>query len=221
MTYRELVNAVLRRLREDTVSSNWSGALIDNSDTTDYQELIGDFVNEAKREVEDAHNWTALRSKVAVATVNGTRDYTLTGVNERVRILSVYDRGTGGALSGIDDSYLEQVAYPSMTNNRPSAYVVNATSTGATISLYPTPDAVYNIDVLTVDPQDDLSNATDNLTVTSMPVILGAWARAISERGEDGGSLSDVVFMQYQQALADAVAQDSGRVRNEAVWYPV
>jgi len=53
-----------------------------------------------------------------------------------------------------------------------------------------------------------------------MPVILGAWARAISERGEDG-SLSDMVFMQYQQALSDAIAQDSGRVVRETLWYSV
>ena len=220
MTYKDIINAVLRRLREDTVST-WSGDLIDNASIGMYQQLIGDFINETKREVEDAHNWTVLRSKVAITTASGTRDYNLTNTNERVRVLSVYDRGTGSELSPIDDSYLEQAAYPSMTNNRPSNYVINGTASSAEISFYPTPDAVYNIDVLTVDPQDELTDATDTLSVTAMPVILGAWARAISERGEDGGSLSDMVFMQYQQALSDAIAQDSGRVVRETLWYSV
>jgi len=37
MTYRQIINAVLRRLREDSIGSDWSGALIDASGPTDYQ----------------------------------------------------------------------------------------------------------------------------------------------------------------------------------------
>jgi hypothetical protein len=50
-------------------------------------------------------------------------------------------------------------------------------------------------------------------------VILGAWARAIAERGEDGGSMSDMVFGQYQQALGDAIAIDAGRTVGEVDFY--
>jgi len=48
---------------------------------------------------------------------------------------------------------------------------------------------------------------------------MGVWARAIAERGEDGGSLSDMAQFQYQQALSDAIQQDVGRHSNEVVWY--
>ena len=48
---------------------------------------------------------------------------------------------------------------------------------------------------------------------------MGAWARAIAERGEDGGTLSDMAQMQYQQALSDAIQQDVGRHSSEVVWY--
>jgi len=48
MTYREIINSVLRRLREDTISSDWSGDLIDSTGPTDYQVMIGDFVNESR-----------------------------------------------------------------------------------------------------------------------------------------------------------------------------
>ena len=47
MNYLSLVNSVLRRLRETEVSS-----VADNA----YSKLIGDFVNDAKRQVEDAYN---------------------------------------------------------------------------------------------------------------------------------------------------------------------
>ena len=49
-TYLETVNNVLRRLREPTVSS---------VNESSYSAMIGVFVNDAKRNVEDAYNWNA------------------------------------------------------------------------------------------------------------------------------------------------------------------
>ena len=63
MTYLELVNAVLRRLR---VSE--TGFVSDN----DYTKLMGDFVNQAKREVEDAYpRWSALETELSVSVLTG------------------------------------------------------------------------------------------------------------------------------------------------------
>ena len=45
MTYLEAINSVLRRLREDEVS---------NALESSYSALIGDFVNDAKRTVENS-----------------------------------------------------------------------------------------------------------------------------------------------------------------------
>ena len=42
MTYREIINSVLRRLREDTIDSDWSGNLYDSVTVSDYQKLIGE-----------------------------------------------------------------------------------------------------------------------------------------------------------------------------------
>ena len=53
MTYLNLVNNVLRRLREDTVSTV-------SNDT--YSTMVGDFVNDAKEMVESAWDWSALRT---------------------------------------------------------------------------------------------------------------------------------------------------------------
>ena len=43
MTYRELINQVLIRLREETISSNWSGNINDSSTVSDYQKVVRDF----------------------------------------------------------------------------------------------------------------------------------------------------------------------------------
>ena len=61
MAYRSIVNKVLRRLREETISADWIGDLNDSSDVDDYQKLIGDLVNESKQAVEDAWHWSFLR----------------------------------------------------------------------------------------------------------------------------------------------------------------
>ena len=49
MTYLELINGVLRRLRENTVST---------ANETDYSSMIGDLINDAKTTVESSweHN---------------------------------------------------------------------------------------------------------------------------------------------------------------------
>ena len=47
MTYREIINSVLRRLREDTIDSDWSGDLYDSVSVSDYQKLIGELVNDS------------------------------------------------------------------------------------------------------------------------------------------------------------------------------
>lgn len=220
MTYRQIINAVLRRLREDSVGSDWSGALIDASGPTDYQVLIGDFVNEVKREVEDAWDWTSLRRIETVATVADTRSYNLPSTSQRTRTLSVQEQSQGTKLQGVPDSWIRSTQYPSPDSSGvPSYFSINGTSSGLlTAQVYPKPDGVYNIDFYLLDPQDDLTNATDVLTCPSFPVIMGVWARAIAERGEDGGTLSDMAQMQYQQALSDAIQQDVGRHSDEVIW---
>ena len=219
MTYRQIINSVLRRLREDSIGSDWSGALIDAAGPSDYQVLIGDFVNEVKREVEDAWDWTALRRVETVATVLNTRSYNLPSTSQRTRTLSVQEQEQGQMLQGVPDSWIRSTQYPTDSSGVPSYFSINGVSNGLlTAQLYPKPDGVYNINFYMLDPQDDLTNATDTLTCPEFPVIMGVWARAIAERGEDGGTLSDLAQMQYQQALSDAIQQDVGRHSDEVIW---
>jgi hypothetical protein len=78
--YLTLVNSVLRRLREDEVSA------VSN---TAYSKMVGDFVNDAKTQVENAHDWSTLRTTVVVSASSGTSEYSLTNAGERVKIYSV------------------------------------------------------------------------------------------------------------------------------------
>ena len=51
------------------------------------------------------------------------------------------------------------------------------------------------------------------------PVILGAWARAIAERGEDGGTQTGVVAAEVSESLNQAIILDSGNTQYESDWY--
>ena len=67
MTYLQLVNAVMKRLRESTVTS---------VDQNTYSALVGELVNESKRIVENAWDWEALRSDITFNTSDGDYIYT-------------------------------------------------------------------------------------------------------------------------------------------------
>ena len=64
-TYLTIVNEVLRRLREDEVS-----AVTQNT----YSKMVGDFVNDAKQLVEDAHEWSALLPNCNTMVLNDNHE---------------------------------------------------------------------------------------------------------------------------------------------------
>ena len=165
MTYRELINAVLRRLRESSISSNWSGSIVDATAVTDYQKLIGDLVNESKREVEDAWNWSILRASPTITTVSGTQAYNITGTNERSKILMAQEQSNGYVMQEMSDRYLQFTKYPtaSVQSGTPDYYSVVGidSSTGEiTVAFDTVPNAAYNITFRVVNPQDNITAAT-------------------------------------------------------------
>ena len=64
-----------------------------------------------------------------------------------------------------------------------------------------------------------MSTATTVLKVPSKPVILATWARAIAERGEDGGTQSSIMAQEANEALKQAIILDSGNTQYETDWY--
>lgn len=210
-TWLELTNAVLRRLREPTQTSVTA---------TTYSTLIGDFVNEAKREVEDAWDWNRLRSTVTVTTIAGTFTYTLTGLSKRFRVIDAYNTSYHASMIQIGSVEMNRLfLLQTPQSGEPQYYNFNGQSSGdPNVDVYPVPIGVSTLKFNVLTPQDDFSSDSTQLLAPDWPVILGAWAKAVSERGEDGGANSSEVDVLYRNALADAVAQDAGMARDELIW---
>lgn len=213
MTYLQLVNSVLRRLRETEVSS-----VADNA----YSKLIGDFVNDAKRNVEDSYNWNALYDTLSATTSSDVFNYVLTGSGQRFRVVDILNDTSNWFLKEQSTVWFDQQFL--LTNplkGSPQYYNFNGVNVNGDtqVDLFPIPNGAYTIRFNIVKPQVELSNNADVLLVPHEPVIFLAYAKALSERGEDGGLASNEAAQLYRQSLADAIALESGRYGEESQFY--
>jgi len=220
MTYRELINEVLIRLREETISSDWSGAINDSTVVSDYHKVIGALVNDAKRSIESYHDWMTLRETADIATVASTKNYSLSSGQE-FKVIDVVNNATGNQLVQVSKAYLNRTRYPTDPTGEPHYYGFNGadSSNNLKVDLSPVPTEVQTISFDIVKYQDVLTNAATVLKIPSKPVILGAFARAISERGEDGGTQSSLAAQEAGAAISQAVIMDSGNAQYETDWY--
>lgn len=213
MTYLELVNSVLRRLRETEVSS-----VNDNA----YAKMIGEFVNDAKRNVEDAYNWNALTETLTADTSADLFSYSLTNSGNRFKVIDVINDSSNWFLrEGATSWFNQQFMNTTTQRGSPQYYNFNGVdANGDTmVDLFPIPDGVYAIRFNIFLPQDKLVNNTDKILVPSEPVVFLAYAKALAERGEDGGLASSEAAQLYRQSLADAIALEAGRYNEESQWY--
>ena len=220
MTYRELINQVLIRLREDTIATDWAGNINDAANVSAYHKLIGSLVNDSKRSIEERHDWLNLRETKDIDTVSGTKNYNLSSGQE-IKILDVINNNTGQHLNQVSRLYINTVKYPTDDAGEPLYYSFNGSdsSNNLKVDLSPVPTAVHKVSFDIVKYQDNLSAAATVLKVPSQPVVLGAWARAISERGEDGGTQSSAMAVEANEALKQAIMLDSGNTQYETDWY--
>jgi hypothetical protein len=213
MTYLNIVNNVLRRLREDEVTSV--------QDST-YSKMAGDFVNDAKRIVEDSWDWSALRTTLTITTTADVFNYVLTGSQNRIKALNVINDTANlfmeyKTATFFDEAYL--ISEP--RKSAPTYYTYNGVdSDGDTqIDIYPTPDKEYTIRFNCVKRTADLSADDDQLTVPSMPVVHLAIALLARERGETGGTSAPEYFTIANQYLSDAIALDAQKHPEEVIFY--
>ena len=219
MTFRGLINEVLIRLREDTIASDWSGDINDSTTISAYQKVIGSLVNDAKRHVEERHDWLNLRETVDIATVNGTENYNLSSGQE-IKIMDAVNNTTGMHLRQVGRTYINTVTYPSQNTGEPLYYGFNGSdaSNNLKVDLSPVPTEAHTISFDIIKFQADLTEAATVISVPEKPVVLGAWARAIAERGEDGGTQSSLMAQEAAEALKQAIIRDSGNTRYETDW---
>lgn len=214
MTYLDIVNKVLRRLREDTVSA---------VNETAYSQLIGDFVQQALSEVEDAWDWNVLRSTIQITTGAADFSYSLTGAGTSFRVFDVHEDN--------NDYDLTKAGYRQMNHwllddsaptDRPLYWDVNGrdTSGDPVVNFYPIPDGVYKVN-FNMKIKTDLSNDATGSTVINvpwLPVQLKALALAMDERGDDQGMSLEYALQQAESALANAVSYDMALHSDETVW---
>jgi hypothetical protein len=220
MTYREVINEVLIRLRETPIASDWSGSINDSSTVSDYNKVIGALVNDAKRSIESYHDWQILRETVNITTVADTKNYSLNSGQE-FKILDVINNATGNELLQVSRAYLNRERYPTASTGEPHYYGFNGadSSNNLKVDLSPTPNKAETISFDIVKYQDVLTNASTVVKIPTKPLILGAFARALSERGEDGGTQSSLAAQEAGAAISQAIMMDAGNTQFESDWF--
>lgn len=210
-TFKQMVNEVLVRLREDEV--------VNVSDTA-YSKMICYFVNKIKREVEDSWDWAALRTTYEFGTVNDIFNYTMVESQTRFRVDSVWNTTDKIEMEWMPSTEMDRVFREERQKGSPRYYSFNGVdNNGDTqVDLYPIPDGYYEVEFQCIVPQPDLVNNDDELLIPSYPIVEGALALAITERGEDGGTMGNLQWQFYKSALADHVSLEANRFPDEMVW---
>jgi len=200
-------------MREEEVSSVVS---------TTYSKMVGDFVNDAKKMVEAAWDWSALRTTLTITTTDDVFNYVLTGSQNRVKALNVLNDTTNVVMeyrpsSWFDDKYLLE----DPVSGSPTYYTYNGinSSGDSQIDIYPKPDGVYTIRFNCILRNEDLSADVDTLVIPAMPVIHLAVALLARERGETGGTSAPEYFGIADKYLSDAIALDAQKHPDETIWY--
>ena len=204
-TYLQAVNDVLVRLREEEVST---------VSETSYSALIGKFVNDAKRHVEDAYEWNVLGSTVIIPTVSGTYSYSLTGSGQKFRVQDAINTTSKISMSNITFANMNRLLnFGTPSSSIPMYYTFDGVDSNADtkVTLFPIPDAAYNIQFSLVIPQAVLSSDSTVISVASELLVQSAYARALVERGEDGGLNSSEAYQLYKSMLSDYIATEATR----------
>jgi hypothetical protein len=212
MTYLQLVNNVLKRLRERTVST---------VDENAYSAMIGMLVNDAKHEVEQAWDWSALRTTLTATTTAGAFAYELTGAGDDVKMLDVINDTSNWFMtyktaSDFNNYYLNT----NPSQGAPRYYSFNGIDdNGDTIvEVFPPPNGEYLIRFNIVNRQPELGVDTAILLCPSKPVEMLAYAKAVEERGEDGGQSALSAYATANRILNDALSLDQAKHPEELIW---
>ena len=205
MTYLQLINDVLIRLRETQVST---------ANETNYSTLIGKFVNDAKRQIEDSFSWNVLGQTLTITTTAGTYIYSMTGAGQKFQVMDAINTTSNVGLSNL--SFVEMNRFQNFSvpiNGIPEAYSFDGVdgSGDTKVVLYARPDNVYTLQFSLTVPQATLSSDGTSVLVPDVLVAQNAFARALVERGEDGGLASSEAYQLYRSMLSDYIALESTR----------
>jgi hypothetical protein len=235
MTQLEIVNNVLRRLREDTV-----GSVNDNA----YAQLIAMFVNDGIDELTNSYDWSSLNHSVEVSLAASTRIYDLSALvsgggnventgrattSESLLRFDAYGRPLAFVFDDNTDSQfncqlnlitideMERVYQLDRSEDTedPSAMALKLASGGGyELELFPAPNTTRWMRIEFWTPQAELAiDGTDDGTsviVDSKAVEAYAHYRAANERGEEIGEPGGLLERRYLARLGAVIESAMG-----------
>jgi hypothetical protein len=235
MTILQIVNRVLRRLREDAVTS-----LVE----TDYSRLIVDFLHDTHQECIERHDWSAMEHVVDVPVDAAQRVLDLSqnetdggDVSDSSRVpkndssLLFDECGLAQAWlfddsSENDGDQLRMVSTQQMerlyqldrdySGEDPTCFslTMHPSRDGLQMTLWPPAASACHIRLRLWTPEDEVDETTDaarTLLVPSRPLVLGTLMLALNERGEELGEPGNKAEQRYYDAISGAIEQDVGR----------
>lgn len=230
-TYLQLVNLVLQGLRETPV-----GTVSYNS----YSSLVGRWVNDAKRQVEDAWPWQALNANAPFNLTPGVLVYDI-GVlsvshvwTDRARLRRdvdnparpmAFDITQGLPMQLIDRPvdwiFKTKLIQPTaQTQTQPMFFGLEHFANTVLVQLFETPLVVRNWQLMFTLPQEDLVNDNDIMLVPWYPVVAIATDIALGERGEEIGEPGNSVAQRANLHIDNAIALDSRDQPHLTTFYP-
>lgn len=220
MTYLELINKVLDRLRESRIEAT-------QIDSNPFYRLVGTCVNDAKLTVENTGwEWSHLRG---YDDVTPSADSNLILIPDsadvELSVNKVHNRDGAYFLEYRPFEWMEQryinEKNASLTSGEPRYFSTyyNDSNGNAQLRVWPPTDGSQEFRVHRSKNQAELTDDEDVLLVPALPVYTLAAALASRERGEVGGTPTSELFVIAERALGDAVAMDSARFPEENIFY--
>jgi len=230
MTILQIINRVLRRLREDTVAS---------LNETSYSYMLCEMLNDVHQEMLE-HDWSSMDHVVDVPVDAAQRVLDLTrteadggDVANSSRVTktdSMLRWGAGYPQAWIFDTSSDpegdQLIYLSVEEmenlyqsdrdhtNADTAYFslgLSPDRAGWEMTIWPTPTESAHIRLKFWTPEDAVDPDTDasrTLLVPDRPLILGLVMLALNERGEEMGEPGNIAERRYYEAFGQAVEAD-------------
>jgi hypothetical protein len=231
---RTLMDRILRPLGESEVGSSISTL------STTYHKLLLTFINQIKEEVEDAHQWRALRQSHTCTVTAGQYSGVITNANERSRLVRlptelglvplVFDVTNPVQPYNLPEVDLSRWVYdqnidPITTVAAQPSYVSidNSSSDVVKLCVFPKATTDRNYIVVMTTPQTWLEPGDLDVAIKipTRPMLEGALWYAFIERGEEQGQSGVFSEERFRQSLDDAIARDNAEQGDAYEMIPV
>lgn len=216
MTYLEVVNTVLKLMRLDEV------ATVAGQEDEAVKVVIQN-VNDAKKKVENAWRWNALRDEWAIPVVQGVSTYPITDSYDQIIIDDVLLNDQWVLKPNNKKSLDRKLNTYSTETNAPNEYAIAGANANreVLIKFWPLSNQSHTVTITGWKNQPDLAIDSDELLVPHYPVVYEALAMSARERGEVGGQTSLELFGMAKKYLEDAIALDASMSPLDTNWYTI